>query len=86
MTLPADFSALIALAQAHELDGIKRQILDRNEELGAVAAFELLKELATRRKALAEERRKLQELWDATPAAAEEMELEDDGEEDADGG
>ena len=83
MTLPSDYAALIALAQAHELDGIKRQILDRNEELGAVAAFELLKQLATRRKALAEERRKLQELWDATPAAAEEIE---DGEEDADGG
>ncbi len=83
MTLPADYAALIAIAQAHELDGIKRQILDRNEELGAVAAFELLKELATRRKALAEERRKLQALWDATPAAAEELE---DGEEDADGG
>jgi hypothetical protein len=81
MTLPSDFSALIALAQADELDGIRRQILDRNEELGAVAAFELLKELATRRKALAEERRKLQALWDATPAAAEE-----DGEEDTDGG
>jgi len=58
MTLPFDFSALIALAQAHELDGIKRQILDRNEEIGAVAAFELLKELAARRKALAEERRR----------------------------
>ena len=83
MTLPSDYAALIALAQAHELDGIKKQILDRNEELGAVAAFELLKELAERRKALAEERRKLQELWDATPAAAEEIE---DGEEDADGG
>ncbi len=83
MTLPHDYSALIAIAQAHELDGIKRQILDRNEELGAVAAFELLKELATRRKALAEERRRLQELWDATPAAADEIE---DGEEDADGG
>jgi len=83
MTLPADYAALIAIAQAHELDGIKRQILDRNEELGAVAAFELLKELAARRKALAEERRRLQELWDATPAAAEELE---DGEEDADGG
>jgi len=83
MTLPADYAALIAIAQAHELDGIKRQILDRNEELGAVAAFELLKELATRRKALAEERRKLQELWDATPAASDELE---DGEEDADGG
>jgi hypothetical protein len=83
MTLPSDYAALIALAQAHELDGIKKQILDRNEELGAVAAFELLKELATRRKALAEERRKLQELWDATPAAADEIE---DGEEDADGG
>jgi hypothetical protein len=83
MTLPSDYAALIAIAQAHELDGIKKQILDRNEELGAVAAFELLKELATRRKALAEERRKLQELWDATPAAVEEIE---DGEEDADGG
>jgi hypothetical protein len=58
MTLPADYAALIALAQAHELDGIKKQILDRNEELGAVAAFELLKELATRRKAFAEERRR----------------------------
>jgi len=85
MTLPSDFSALIAIAQAHELDGIKKQILDRNEELGAVAAFELLKELATRRKALAEERRKLQELWDATPAAADDVELEDDGEEVASG-
>ena len=49
---------LVAIAQAHELDGIKKAILDRNEELGAVAAFELLKELATRRKALAEERRR----------------------------
>jgi hypothetical protein len=86
MTLPSDYAALIALAQAHELDGIKKAILDRNEELGAVAAFELLKELATRRKALAEERRKLQEMWDATPAAAEEMELEDDGEEVVSGG
>jgi hypothetical protein len=83
MTLPSDYAALIAIAQAHELDGIKKQILDRNEELGAVAAFELLKELATRRKALAEERRKLQELWDATPAAADELE---DGEEATDGG
>ena len=86
MTLPHDYSALIAIAQAHELDGIKRQILDRNEELGAVAAFELLKELATRRKALAEERRKLQELWDATPAAGDDVELEDDGEEVVSGG
>jgi ERCC4-type nuclease len=83
MTLPSDYAALITIAQAHELDGIKKQILDRNEEFGAVAAFELLKELATRRKALAAERRKLQELWDATPAAAEEIK---DGEEDADGG
>jgi hypothetical protein len=86
MTLPSDYAALIAIAQANELDGIKKQILDRNEELGAVAAFELLKELATRRKALAEERRKLQELWDATPAAAEDVELEDDGEEVVSGG
>jgi hypothetical protein len=80
MQLQADFLALIAIAQAHELDGIKRQILDRNEEIGAVAAFELLKALADRRKALAEERRKLQELCDATPAAAE-----DNGEEATDG-
>jgi hypothetical protein len=42
MTLPSDYAALIAIAQAHELDGIKKAILDRNEELGAVAAFELL--------------------------------------------
>jgi hypothetical protein len=86
MTLPSDYAALIAIAQADELDAIKAKILDRNEELGAVAAFELLKELATRRKALAEERRKLQALWDATPAAAEWMELEDDGEEVVSGG
>ena len=58
MTLPADFSALIALAPAHALDAIKVKILDRNFEIGAVAAFELLKELAARRKALAEERRR----------------------------
>jgi hypothetical protein len=57
MTLPSDYAALIAIAQAHELDGIKRQILDRNEEIGAVAAFELLKALADRRKALAAQRR-----------------------------
>ena len=83
MQLHADFSALIALAQAHELDGIKKAILDRNEEIGAVEAFELLKTLSERRKSLADERRKLQELWDATPAAAEELE---DGEEATDGG
>jgi hypothetical protein len=57
MTLPSDYAALIAIAQADELDGIKRQILDRNEEIGAVAAFELLKALADRRKALAAQRR-----------------------------
>ena len=34
----------------------KKQILDRNEEIGAVAAFELLKALADRRKASPEER------------------------------
>jgi len=81
MTLPADYAALIALAQAHELDAIKKQILDRVDEIGMAASRNLLIELATRRKALAEERRKLQELWDATPAAAEDVELEDDGEE-----
>ena len=80
MTLSHDYSALIAIAQADELDGIKAQILDRNFEIGAVAAFELLKTLADRRKALAEERRRLQELWDATPAAPDGLE---DGEEEA---
>ena len=83
MTLSHDYAALIAIAQADELDGIKKAILDRNWEIGAVAAFELLKALATRRKALAEERRKLQELWDATPAAPDGLE---EGEEDANGG
>jgi len=39
MTLPADYAALISLAQAHELDAIKRQILDRNEELGSGRGF-----------------------------------------------
>ena len=58
MTLSHDYAALIAIAQADELDAIKKQILDRNEEIGAVAAFELLKALADRRKALAEERRR----------------------------
>ena len=83
MTLSHDYAALIAIAQADELDGIKVQILDRNWDIGAVASFELLKSLADRRKVLAEERRKLQELWDATPAAVDGLE---DGEEDADGG
>jgi hypothetical protein len=82
MTLPSDFSALIAIAQAHELDGIRRQILDRLDDLRMLQARELLIAVATRRKALAEERRKLQELWDATPAA----DGIEDGEEDADGG
>ena len=83
MNLSHDYAALIAIAQADELDGIKQQILDRNWDIGAVASFELLKSLADRRKVLAEERRKLQELWDATPAAPDGLE---DGEEDADGG
>ena len=83
MTLSHDYAALIAITQADELDGIKKQILDRNEEIGAVAAFELLKALADRRKALAEERRKLQELWDATPAAPDGLE---EGEEVVSGG
>jgi len=86
MTLPADYAALIAIAQAHELDAIKKQILDRVDEIGMAASRNLLIELATRRKALAEERRKLQELWDATPAAADDVELEDDGEEVVSGG
>ena len=42
MTLSHDYAALIAIAQADELDGIKKAILDRNEDIGAVAAFELL--------------------------------------------
>jgi hypothetical protein len=86
MTLPHDYAALIAIAQAHELDAIKKQILDRVDEIGMAASRNLLIELAARRKALAEERRKLQELWDATPAAADDVELEDDGEEAAYGG
>ena len=83
MTPSHDYAALIAIAQADELDDIKEQILVRNLEIGAVASFELLKSLADRRKVLAEERRRLQELWDATPAAVDGLE---DGEEDADGG
>lgn len=82
-SLSNDYAALIAIAQADELNSIKEEILDRNEEIGAVAAFELLRALADRRKALAEERRRLQELWDATPAAPDGLE---DGEEDGDGG
>ena len=42
MTHSHDYAVLIAIAQADELDGIKRQILDRNEEIGAVEACELL--------------------------------------------
>lgn len=61
MTLTHDYAALIAIAQADELDGIKAQILDRNFEIGAVASFELLKALAIRRKTLAEERRRVVE-------------------------
>jgi len=77
MTLPADYAALIAIAKAHELDGIHKQILDRNWDIGAVASFELLKSLAARRKALAEERRR----------AVEDPDFGfPDGKEDADGG
>ena len=77
MTLPADYAALIALAQADELDGIKKQILDRNWDIGAVASFELLKSLAIRRKTLSEERRR---------ATIDPDFGFPDGEEDADGG
>ena len=77
MTLTHDYAALIAIAQADELDGIKKQILDRNWDIGAVASFELLKSLAARRKALAEERRR----------AVEDPDFGfPDGKEDADGG
>jgi len=58
MTLPTDFSALIALSPADELDGIKAQILSRVDEIGMAASRNLLIELAIRRKALAEERRR----------------------------
>jgi hypothetical protein len=57
MTLANDYAYLVAIANADELDAIKRQILDRNEEIGAVAAFGLLKAIADRRKALAAQRR-----------------------------
>ena len=80
--LLSDFSALIALSPADELDGIKAQILARVDEIGMAASRNLLIQLATRRKALAEERRRLQELWDATPAAVDGLE---DGEEAASG-
>jgi hypothetical protein len=86
MTLPSDFSALIAIAQADELDGIKRQILDRLEEIGMAPGRNLLIALAARRRALAEERRKLQELWDATPAAPDDAANGEDGEEVTHGG
>ena len=77
MTLTHDYAALIALAHADELDGIYKQILDRNWDIGAVASFELLKSLAIRRKALAEERRR----------AVEDPDFGfPDGKEDADGG
>jgi hypothetical protein len=75
MTLPSDFAALIALASADELDGIKAKILDRVDELGGKPAFELLKVVADRRKGLAEGRRAVvaPEVW------------EPDGEEGRDG-
>jgi len=56
MPLSNDYAALIDIAQAHELDGIKKKILDQNFEIGAVASFELLKQLADRRKVLADDR------------------------------
>lgn len=77
MTLPSDFSALIAIAQADELDGIRRQILDRLDDLRMLEARELLIAVATRRKALAEDR--LRATIDPDFGFP-------DGEEDADGG
>ena len=66
MTLHTDYAALIALASADELDGIKKQILDRVDELGGKPAFELLKVVADRRKGLAEGRRAVvaPEVWE----------------------
>ena len=58
MTLSHDYAALIAIAQADELDGIKRQILDRVDEMRMVEARQLLIAVAERRKALAAERRR----------------------------
>ena len=58
MTLATDFSALIAIAQVDELDGIRRQILDRLDDLRMLEARELLIAVAARRKALAEARRR----------------------------
>ncbi len=57
MAIASDYAALIAIAQADELDGIKRQILDRLEEIGMAPGRNLLIALAARRRALAEERR-----------------------------
>lgn len=72
--LSSDFSALIAIAQADELHGIREQILDRIDELGGRTAFELLQQLAARRLALAEERRRLAEEFDRVVPAAEGVE------------
>ena len=58
MTLSHDYAALIAIAQADELDGIRRQILDRLDEMRMVEARQLLIAVAERRKALAAERRR----------------------------
>jgi hypothetical protein len=85
MTLPSDYAALIALAQPGELDGIKKKILERVDELGGKPAFDLLKSLAARRIELADERRKAAEQWEAARVAGED-EIAPAGEEDMDGG
>jgi hypothetical protein len=61
MAIASDYAALIALAQADELDGIKRQILDRLEEIGMAPGRNLLIALAARRRELAADRRRAME-------------------------
>ena len=72
MTLPSDYTALIALAPADELDGIKAQILARIGELGSVTSKNLLVELAARRRVLAAYRRRAMEDPDFGLADGEE--------------
>lgn len=69
--LSSDYAALIAIAQADELHGIREQILDRIDQLGGRPAFELLQQLAARRLALAEERRRQAEEWEAGRVAGD---------------
>jgi hypothetical protein len=82
--LPSDYAALIALASADELDGIKAKILEQVEEIGMAPSRLLLVQLSARRIELADERRKLAEQWEAARVAGED-ETAPEGEEGRDG-